>query len=189
MLGYGRGMTPAQTRPNTALLVIDVQRDVVVNAHDRAPVVQTINDLVGNARSEGMAVVWVQHDDEDLPANTEGWEIVDELTPLETDVIVNKNFRDSFEATNLEEVLADLDVGSLLITGSQTDFCVRWTLHGAHSRGYNTTLIADGHTTDDPSSAKLPSAAQTIAALNQVWGTQAAEDRIASVALASEVVR
>lgn len=187
MLGYGQCMTPAQTRTKTALLVIDVQTDVVANAHDRNAVIGTIDGLVTQARSQGQPVVWVQHADEDLPANTDGWKIVDELSPAADEPLVHKQFRDSFEQTNLEQVLADLDVGSLLVTGAQSDYCVRWTLHGAHARGYNTTLISDAHTTDDPRTDSLPSAAQTVAALNSVWGTQASPGQIASVATARDV--
>lgn len=181
-------MTPSQTRPNTALLVIDVQRDVVVNAHDRGSVIAAIDGLVARVRTADIPVVWVQHADEDLPAETPGWEIVEELSPQPQDPIVHKHFRDSFEQTNLDEVLATLDVGSLLVTGAQSDYCVRWTLHGAHARGYNTTLVADAHTTDDPPTDALPSASQTVSALNNVWGSQAAEGRSADVVRADEVV-
>jgi nicotinamidase-related amidase len=168
-------------------MVIDVQNDVVVNAHQRAKVVATIGGLVDNARAVGTPVIWVQHADADLPANTPGWQIVDELTPADDEPIVHKQFRDSFEQTTLEQVLTDLDVGSLIVTGSQTDFCVRWTLHGAHSRGYDTTLIADAHTTDDPQTDALPTASQTIASLNQIWGTQASEGRSTEVRTAAEI--
>lgn len=180
-------MTTLANRPNQALLVIDVQRDVVANAYEREAVVGTINSLVHKARTEEVPVIWVQHGDDDLPANTDGWQIVDELAPLEGEAIVHKQFRDSFEETTLESILDEHGVGSLVVTGSQTDFCVRWTLHGAHLRGYDTVLVTNAHTTDDPPSAKYPTAAQTITLLNQVWGTQAASGRTASVSPASEV--
>ena len=178
----------ATKRPNTALLVIDVQNDVVARAHDRATVLDNINTLVREARADQMPVIWVQHADEDLVEGTDGWEIVSELDLRGDEPVVHKTFRDSFEATPLEELLTEADVGHLIITGSQTDFCVRWTLHGAHSRGYDTTLVADAHTTDDPGSDELPTAAQTIALTNEQWGSQVAPDRTARVLSTADVL-
>lgn len=180
-------MRNAQDRTNKALLVVDVQNDVVVNAHDRSAVVANIGSLVDKARAANVPVIWVQHNDPDMPADEPGWAIVDELSPADDETIVHKNFRDSFEQTTLEAELAARDVGHLIVTGAQSDFCVRWTLHGAHIRGYDTTLVADAHTTDDAPTDALPTAAQTIALMNTVWGTQAAPGRSAAVATAAEI--
>ena len=74
----------------TALLVIDVQNDVVVNAHARDAVVGTIASLVDRARAESVPVIWVQHADEDLPEGSAGWEIVPELPVAEGEPVVHK---------------------------------------------------------------------------------------------------
>ena len=118
-----------EDRTNTAVLVIDVQNDVVVNGYQRDEVVANIGQVVDRARAAGTPVVWIQHDDDELPAESEGWQIVPELEPAPGEQIIRKNFRNSFDATNLEDTLAELDVRRLIVTGSQTDFCVRWTLH------------------------------------------------------------
>jgi len=54
-------VTTLKDRPNTALLVIDVQNGVVENAHDRDGVIANINTLVEKARSEDVPVIWIQH--------------------------------------------------------------------------------------------------------------------------------
>ena len=173
-------------RPNSALLVIDVQNDVVAAAHDREAVINNIDQLVGRAREGGTPVIWVQHDDSDMPAETEGWQIVPELTPAGDETIIRKSLRSSFDNTPLEERLTKLKVGRLIVTGAQTDFCVRWTLHGALDRGYDTVLVADGHTTDQESPASMPSGAQLIAHTNSVWASQSKEEET-SVVPAAEV--
>ena len=160
-------------RPNSALLVIDVQNDVVVSAFNRDAVIANINDLLSRARQDGAAVIWVQHDDGDMPAESEGWQIVPELTPAADEVIIRKSLRSSFDNTRLEELLTTLDVGRLVVAGAQTDFCVRWTLHGALERGYDTVLVADGHTTDEESPSSMPNGAQLVAHTNSVWASQA----------------
>ena len=54
-------MTTLENRPNTALIVIDVQNGVVGGTHERDAVVANVGDLVEKARQEQVPVVWVQH--------------------------------------------------------------------------------------------------------------------------------
>ena len=88
---------------------------------------------------------------------------------------------DSFEATDLESVLAANSVGRLFVAGAQTDACVRSTLHGAFTRGYDTTLIADAHTTEDLTSYGAPPPEQVIAHTNLYWQYQQAPGRTAGI--------
>jgi nicotinamidase-related amidase len=69
--------------------------------------------------------------------------------PAEGEARVRKLYRNSFEATDLEEVLAGLGVGHVYVCGAQTNNCVRFTGHGALDRGYDVTLLMDAHTTTD----------------------------------------
>src|SRR4249920_2218786 len=142
-------MTTLENRPNTALLVVDVQNGVVEGAHQRDAVVANVGSLVDKARQEQVPVVWVQHSDEHLVRGSDGWLIVPELTPGVAEALVEKNYGDSFEDTSLETVLSGLGVGRLVVVGAQTDWCVRSTLHGALARGYDATLVSDAHTTED----------------------------------------
>ena len=172
-------MTTLQNRPRTALLVVDVQVGVVEGAHQRDAVVSNIGGLVEKARQERVPVVWVRHSDEDLAQDSDGWKIVPELTPGATEPVVEKNFGDSFEDTDLETVLADLAVGRLIVVGAQTDACIRSTLHGAFVRGYDATLVGDAHTTDDQTQWGAPPPEQVIAHTNLYWKYQAAPGRTA----------
>ena len=142
-------MTTLKDRPNTALLVIDVQKGVVEGAHERDTVVANVSSLVDRARRERVPVVWVQHSDEQLAKGSDSWRIVSELTPADAEPLVEKSYGDSFEETTLETVLAGLGVGRLVVVGAQTDACIRSTLHGALVRGYDATLVSDAHTTED----------------------------------------
>jgi nicotinamidase-related amidase len=170
-------MSTLSNRPNTAVLVIDVQNGVVANGHNRDDVVANINEVVTKARAADVPVVWIQHDAEDLPKGSENWQIVPELTPNEDEPRIEKQYGDSFEATNLEGVLANLKVGSLVVTGAQTDACVRSTLHGAVARGYDALLVGDAHTTDDLSEYGMPPADKVIAHTNMYWQYQSAPGR------------
>src|SRR6185437_10238833 len=136
-------MTTLENRPNTALLVIDVQNGVVGGAHERDAVVANVSRLVEKARREQVPVVWVQHSDEQLAKGSDDWRIVPELAPGDAEPLVEKSYGDSFEDTTLETVLSGLGVGRLVVAGAETDACIRSTLHGAFVRGYDATLVSD----------------------------------------------
>jgi nicotinamidase-related amidase len=142
-------MSTFTDRPKTALLVIDVQKDVTDGALDRDAVVGRIARLVDKARSEDVPVVWVAHHDEGMPRDSAQWQYVDELVRNEDEPLVHKAYGDSFEATDLEDVLGENAVGRLVVTGAQSDACIRATLHGGLTRGYDVTLVSDAHTTQD----------------------------------------
>jgi nicotinamidase-related amidase len=174
-------MTTLSDRPNTALMVIDVQNGVVAGAHDRDAVVGNINALVTRAREEGVPIVWVQHSDEGLVRGSDDWAYVPELTRDDAEPLVHKTFGDSFEDTDLEELLAQAAVGHLVVTGAQSDACIRSTIHGAFTRGYDVTLVGDAHTTEDLSPWGAPAPDLVIAHTNLYWQQQAAPGRTAEV--------
>jgi nicotinamidase-related amidase len=174
-------MANPRERPNTALLVVDMQNAVVAKAHRRDDVIENIDALVGRARAEGVPVIWVQHSSDDLTVNSLGWQYVPELQRREPEPLVNKRYGDSFEDTALEPELARLGVGRLVVTGAQTDACIRATIHGAFTRGYDTVLVSDAHTTEDLSAYGAPPPDQVIAHTNLYWTFQAAPGRTASV--------
>jgi nicotinamidase-related amidase len=180
-------MTTLTDRPNTALIVIDVQNGVVEGAHHRDAVVANIDHLVHRARDEGVPVIWVQHSDDDLAIDSDPWRIVPELDPSDAEPLVAKNYGDAFEDTTLESVLSDLGVGKLVVTGAQTDACIRSTLHGAFARGYDATLVSDAHTTEDNTQWGMPSPDLVIAHTNMYWTYQDAPGRTAGTVATTDV--
>ena len=180
-------MSTLENRPNTALLVIDVQNGVVAGNHGRDAVVERVAGLVDKAREEAIPVVWVQDNDENTIRDTDEWQIVPELSPDEAEPLIHKSYGDSFEDTTLESVLSDLAVGRLVVVGAQTDACVRSTLHGAFTRGYDTTLVSDAHTTEDLTEWGAPPPAQVISHTNLYWSFQAAPGRKAGIVEAKDV--
>lgn len=175
-------MTSLPNRPNTALLVIDVQKGVVANAHQRDEVIGNISTLVERARVEDVPVIWVQHtSDDELPQGSDQWQYVDELQRAEAEPLVHKRYGDSFEDTDLEEELAARGVGCLVVTGAQTDACIRSTLHGAFTRGYDTVLVGDAHTTEDLTEWGAPAPDKVISHTNLYWSWQSAPGRTAGV--------
>jgi nicotinamidase-related amidase len=180
-------MTTLENRPNTALLVVDVQNGIVEGAHERDAVVANVGSLVEKARRERVPVVWVQHSDEQLARETDNWRIVPELAPGDAEPLVEKNYADSFEDTTLETVLSDLGVGRLVVVGAQTDECIRSTIHGAFVRGYDATLVSDAHTTEDQTAWGAPPPEKVIAHTNLYWTYHKAPGRTAGTVRTEDV--
>lgn len=180
-------MTTLTGRPHTALLVIDVQNGVMETAHERESVLANIVTLVDRARAAGTEVVWVQHSSDELPHGSQAWEYVPELVRRDAEPLVHKRYGDSFEDTELEEVLASRGIGSLVVAGAQTDACIRSTLHGALARGYDVALVADAHSTEDLSAYGAPAPGQVIAHTNLYWKYQTAPGRTAGTLATAEV--
>ena len=174
-------MTILNGRSNSALLVVDVQTHVVARAHARDAVVGNIAALVARARREQLPVVWIQHADAQLTKGSEGWQLVPELSRVDTESLIEKHYGDAFEDTGLESLLADLAVGRLVVVGAQTDACIRSTIHGAFARGYDVTLVSDAHTTEDQSAWGAPPPDKVIAHTNLYWAYQEAPGRKAEV--------
>ena len=180
-------MTTLENRPNTALLVVDVQQGAVDGNHRRDEVVANVGSLVEKARREQIPVIWVQHSDDVLVRGSDEWLIVPELAPGDAEPLVEKHYGDSFEDTTLEKVLSGLDVGRLVVVGAQTDACIRCTLHGAFTRGYDVTLVSDAHTTEDLTAWGAPPPDQVIAHTNLYWADHSAPGRTAGTVETKDV--
>jgi len=180
-------MTTLADRTKTALLVIDVQNGVMANAVNRDDVIAKIKSLVDRARQAEVPVVWVQHSDEGLPRDSDGWRYVPELERRDAEPLVHKNYGDSFEGTHLERLLAERGVGRLVVTGAQTDQCIRSTIHGGFARGYDVLLVGDAHTTEDLTEWGAPPPDKVIAHTNMYWKNQSAPGRRAGTLDTAEV--
>jgi nicotinamidase-related amidase len=134
-------------RGNAALVVIDVQVNVVKDAYLRDEKVANMAAAVEKARAASIPVIWVRHSEEELPIGSDGWQIVPELVPLSNEPIIEKKYRSTFVETNFENILSSLKISNLFICGAETNNCVRHTAMAALDYGYDITLIEDAHTT------------------------------------------
>ncbi len=154
----------------SALVVIDVQQalcDGEFQVFEAKQIIARINQVIKKARAAKTLVVFVQHESVDGPLDfgTDGWRLATGLDVRETDVILGKKTPDSFLRTGLERLLNTHKVGSVVICGLQTEFCIDTTTRRALALGYPVQLLADAHSTLDNA---LLSAAQITAHHNWV---------------------
>jgi nicotinamidase-related amidase len=138
----------------TALLIIDVQQAMCAGeyaAFDIDPVIDRINIIAAGARSAGLPVVLVQHQEDEGPLQpgTDGWQLAGRLHTQPDDLRVHKTTPDSFHRTELHPLLQSQDVRRLVICGLQTEYCVDTTVRRALALGYEVLLVADAHSTLD----------------------------------------
>lgn len=149
--------------PSVALLVIDMQVDFFDRhpslSAERSRLVAGINALARAFRHAGQAVIWVRQEFEpDLSdafllmrrtgtrvtiAGTEGCRLVPELERLEGDRLVVKKRYSAFFRTELDELLADLGAGTLVLAGINTHACVRMTAIDAYQRDFDVIIATE----------------------------------------------
>lgn len=152
-------------RPDSALLIIDVQVGIIegFHAYRGREVLEQINRLLSQARASNVPIIYIQHDGEaghPLEVGSEGWQIHPAIRPHEGDLVIRKRASDSFFETTLRRELESRGIKYLIVTGCMTEYCVDTTARRAVSMGYDVTLVSNAHTTIDN---KLLTAAQIIA--------------------------
>jgi nicotinamidase-related amidase len=72
-----------------------------------------------------------------------GHDIVDELAPIDGEVVIDKPGKGAFYATGLQDILTAAGITQLLITGGTTEVCVHTTTREANDRGYECLVVSD----------------------------------------------
>ncbi|MFG3018097.1 isochorismatase family protein [Streptomyces sp. NPDC048254] len=171
--------------PDTALLIIDMQRALLKDAHDGEACLGRVAELAERARAAGVPVVYLRQRFDQVPP--EWLEVHPTLTPRPGDVVLDKDSADSFLGTALGEVLAGLAVRRLVVTGNASDYCVDSTSRSALSHGYDLVLVADGHTTIGRPAGAEPTAAQIVAHHNGIFSVIRYAGRSVAVTPAAEI--
>lgn len=144
----------------TAVIVVDMQNDFVkpggkLVVPTAAKTIEPIRRLLERARSSNVRIFYTQdtHYDGDpefeiwgehVKYGTWGWEIIDELKPVEgRDIVVRKTRYDGFYGTPLEDLLRVYGVRNLVVTGTVANICVLHTAASAALRWYKVFVPMD----------------------------------------------
>lgn len=147
-----------------AILVVNMLKDMVergrpyrMPARFKREIVPKIKEFIDMGRQNGIPIIYVcdAHRPEDpeftdFPSGVEhavsesdGAEVIDEVKPQEGDYIVGKRRFSGFYGTDLEPLLSELGVNSLVMVGRPTNVCVLYTAADAFFRGYSVFAITD----------------------------------------------
>lgn len=149
---------PATPSPleNAALLLIDCQMEYVdggLPLPGIGPALEEAARLLALARKAGVPVVHVAHHGRPGgalfdPAGPRA-AIAPAVAPGAGEAVVTKAMPNSFQGTDLEEVLSGLGRKELIVAGFMTHMCVSSTVRTAVDRGYRCTVVAGATATRD----------------------------------------
>ena len=142
----------------TAVIIIDMINDFVSGAFKNkraSKIIPSIKVLLDHARKQKVLVIYAT--DAHLPgidpefsvwgrhAETGSWgaEIVDELKPRKGDFRVYKRKYSAFQGTDLDQLLRELKVDTVILAGVVTDICIQHTAADAFFRGYKIVVPKD----------------------------------------------
>lgn len=128
-----------------ALLVIDVQNGIVDSGDFNAEL-NLITNIIGDFTGKGKPVIFIRHFDDIEESPLYRGSVGSELHPSIkrfAEVVVEKRTPSSFFKTKLADLLEELEVNHVFITGFNTEFCCLFTAISAFDRGFKVTFIED----------------------------------------------
>ena len=159
---------------DSALVLIDCQNTYTQGVMELEGVQAALDEtaaLLDRARTAGIPVIHIQHDDGpdslyDIGADIGA--IVDRVAPRGDESVIVKQFPNSFVQTDLDARLKALGASNLVLAGFMTHMCVNSTARGAFSLGYAPTVVAAAtatRTLAGPDGQPVPAAALQAASL------------------------
>ncbi len=145
--------------PNTALIVIDLQKGIVNGnfIHPIREVIDRTRTLIDVFRAQNLPVVLVnvagrapgrtEQGPRMIASLPEGWtDLLPQLDQQPGDLVVTKRSWGAFPTTDLEEQLKARGVTQVVVTGVVTSTGVEATARQAYEQGFNVTLAVDAMT-------------------------------------------
>jgi nicotinamidase-related amidase len=148
----GLPSTPAGLS-ESALIMIDCQTTYTRGVMELDGVAAALDEaakLLERARSAGIPIVHIEHDDGEgslYDIRADIGQIVERVAPRGDETVIVKHFPNSFVQTELDDRLKAISARNLLLAGFMTHMCVNSTARGAFNLGYSPTVVASATAT------------------------------------------
>lgn len=139
-------------RKNPALILVDVQKAFLEkdypginrNNHDAEFI---CGNILSKWRELKLPIIHVRHSstnpDSKLHKTKPGFEFNDHVKPLDNEVVLTKKVNSAFIGTNLENILNNMNINTLVFIGMTTNHCISSTVRMSGNLGFETYLISD----------------------------------------------
>ncbi|MFK0206454.1 cysteine hydrolase family protein [Agrobacterium sp. NPDC090283] len=143
---------------SNALIVVDLQNEYLPDGKlalvGIEAAVSNAAAVIAWAREQGHSIIFIRHVSPDpaapfFTAGTPAIEIIEAVSPLDGDLVIEKHFPNSFRETSLKQILEEKGVRDLTIVGAMSHICIDATTRAAVDFGYTTTLVHDACATRD----------------------------------------
>lgn len=139
-------------KKNPALILVDVQKAFLEkdypginrNNHDAEFI---CGNILSKWRELKLPIIHVRHSstnpDSKLHKTKPGFEFNDHVKPLDNEVVLTKKVNSAFIGTNLENILNNMNINTLVFIGMTTNHCISSTVRMSGNLGFETYLISD----------------------------------------------
>lgn len=135
------------------LLVVDTQKAIVNNKLYQFDLfVSNVKKMIDTARRNHIEVIYVRHDDgvgSALTRGNDGYEIYDEFSPADNEIIFDKYVNSAFVNTGLSAYLKQKNENTIVIIGLQTEYCIDATIKGGYEHGFEMIVPENTNSTFD----------------------------------------
>ena len=137
---------------NPALILVDIQKaflekDYPGNKRNNLNAEYICGQILKKWRLLDLSVIHVRHSslnpDSKLHESKSGFEFNDYVKPRSSELVLTKNVNSAFIGTNLDKILKDQNIKTLVIVGMTTNHCISTTVRMSGNLGYETYLISD----------------------------------------------
>lgn len=129
-------------------MVIDMQKEFyvgeTVKQMDNAA--GYINAVIPMFEKKGLPIIWVQdvNEEDGVVPGKDGFEFIDSLQPKPDAIRIHKNYGNSFNKTDVDKILKEHGIDTVVVTGFCAEFCVLSTYRGALDLDYFPVILKDG---------------------------------------------
>jgi len=143
------------------LLIIDVQKEPLktdsIASQSIKKEIECINSAIGLFRNKGLPIIGIQliKEEEHLVPGLDGFEIPETVNILPSDIRIQKTHGNAFIKTDLQRILQENNINTLILTGYSAEYCVLSTYRGARDLDLNPIILRNSIASENPDNIKF----------------------------------